>query len=419
MKKIYFLVFTIFFFFFLSFGDDLITFSAKNAPIDVILKNIAAEKNLNFVIGSGVVSKKITISLKNVSLDVALNLISKAGGFSYEKMGNTILIDTAEHIDTKINSKLSVFHLNYIKAKDFAESLSGFENIVVTVNESTNSIFVAATPDKLIRIQKIIKRLDKVPSQILISAELIEVSTDKLKAAGINWSALSSQLFIFSEGQNGVAASDLEALPDQAGYVKPLGGSTTLYRQFKSFKVPLDMILNKGYGKMLSDTKLVAMNNKEASIHVGDLVPYEVTTVSNGQTSVSVEKEEVGIKLKITPQVSSDGNITIHVVPEVSNIYGWKGRNNDIPWIKRRTADTTVTVKSGEPIYIAGLKSENTTIEHKGVFLLSDIPVLGKLFRYKKKTVTNTDLIIKITPIIVSGSNEKIFKKFNAIEKKG
>jgi len=249
-------------------------------------------------------------------------------------------------------------------------------------------------------VAALIEQLDQAPKQILIQARLIEVSLDKTPAAGINWDKLTSQTFIFAE--NGVGlSSEPGVIPDDMGYIgiEEVGDFA---RQMKVFQATIDMIMNRGYGKILSNTKLVAMNNQEATIHIGDIIPYVVKTEEGENTNYQVEREEIGIKLSIQPRIAEEGSITVHVKPEVSNIYGWKGENADIPWVKTRTAATMVTVKDGEPIIIAGLQNETETIERKGLWPLSEIPLIKFFFSYKKKVVQKTDLIIEITPHIVN-----------------
>ncbi|HDS02571.1 MAG TPA: hypothetical protein ENN72_02535 [Firmicutes bacterium] len=396
--------------------DPKISFEANNAPISSVLKSIVRQNDLNLVLGSGIIDKRISISLKDVTLEVALGMIAKSGGFAYERIGNTILVDSPEHLETRFTSRTRVYPLNYIGAKDAAASLAGLKNVNINVNNSANALVVSTTPETHMEIVSLISQLDLAPKQILIQARLIEVSLDKTKAAGINWDKLTSQTFIFAESGAGLS-SEPGVIPDNMGYTD-LDNIGDFARQMKVFQATIDMIMNKGYGKILSSTKLVAMNNEQATIHIGDIIPYVVKTEEGDNTNYQVEREEIGIKLTIEPRIAEEGSITVHVKPEVSNIYGWKGQNADIPWVKTRTAETKVTVKDGEPIIIAGLQNENETYERKGLWPLSEIPVLKIFFSYRKKVVQKTDLIIEITPYIVddpAGDAEKAHKAMEEI----
>ena len=142
-----------------------------------------------------------------------------------------------------------------------------------------------------------------------------------------------------------------------------------------------------------------------------DVVPYILSSGGVGG-QVQVQREEVGIKLRILPSVNSDGYITTHVTPEVSSIYDFIGPDRNIPWIKKRLSTTTVRVKDNETIVIAGLYAGNKTFTENKVPLLWRIPVIGKrLFVHRVEKVTKTDLIIEITPQIIADNYSFIEKK--------
>src|SRR6056297_334632 len=328
-----------------------ITFKANNAPMSMVLKSICKQHDLNLVMGSGVVEKRITIDLEDVSLDIALDMIAKASGVGYDRQNNTILVDKPSHLKNIGNKSFELIKLDYMEAEDLSETLKGFEGVDISINKSENSIAVFAPVNSLARIKEIVKKLDTPPKQVMIEVKLIEITTDKLDSLGINWDQLNTMTFAFAEGATG-ESSEMDALPDDMDYVG-MGEYPSISRQLKGFRIILDLILENGYGNILSNTKLVAMNNHEATIHVGDIIPYVVRTYNEGETRERVEKEKVGIKLNIVPQVSKDNRITVQVEPEVSNIHGWKGQNSDIPWVKTRKAETYVTVDNGKPIFIA------------------------------------------------------------------
>ena len=116
-----------------------------------------------------------------------------------------------------------------------------------------------------------------------------------------------------------------------------------------------------------------------------------------------VEKEKVGIKLKITPHVNDDGFIIAKIESEVSSIIGFRGPNDEIPWVKTRLASTNVRVKDNETIIIAGLLNEDENLQVSKIPLLGHIPVLGKLFQHTVKSKRQTDLIVEITPRVIKG----------------
>jgi len=138
---------------------------------------------------------------------------------------------------------------------------------------------------------------------------------------------------------------------------------------------------------------------------VGQRIPYETqSTVFAGNAAaptLSVQREEVGIKLRITPLINADGYITTTIAPEVSSVIAFVGRNNDLPVVSTRQTSTTVRLKDGNSVIIGGLLSEETTRNVTKVPLLGDIPGLGLLFQHHRNSVSKKDLVIEVTPRIM------------------
>ena len=156
---------------------------------------------------------------------------------------------------------------------------------------------------------------------------------------------------------------------------------------------------------MLANPKIATLNGKEASMLIGSRIPYVVTgtTFAGGgaaQTQ-SIQKEEVGIKLRITPLINADGYITTEIDPEVSLVSGFKGPNADLPVVDTRQASTTVRLKDGNSVIIGGLLSETKTHDVTKLPILGQIPLLGVLFQHHSITTTKTDLVIEVTPRIL------------------
>ena len=167
------------------------------------------------------------------------------------------------------------------------------------------------------------------------------------------------------------------------------------------FDLTLDMLLKNNQAEVLADSRLTTINGREASIKLVDIVPYILSSGGVGG-QVQVQREEVGIKLKILPTVNTDGYITVKVEPEVSTIFEFIGPDKNIPRVKSRTSSTTIRVKDGESIVIGGLLSNDRKQTTYKFPLLHRIPWLGeKLFTSHGVVERKTDLIIQITPKIV------------------
>jgi len=181
-------------------------------------------------------------------------------------------------------------------------------------------------------------------------------------------------------------------------------------RQLSQFDATIDFLLRNNKAEILANSQVVTLNGHEAEISMVDMIPYVLSGGGVGE-QIKVQREEVGIKLKILPTVNSDGYITTSVTPEVSSIYDMIGPDRNIPHIKKRISNTTIRVKDGETIIIAGLLSAGKRKDISKFPLLWRIPYIGeKFFMHTNEVITKTDLIVQITPRIIHDNYSGIDK---------
>jgi type II secretory pathway component GspD/PulD (secretin) len=181
-------------------------------------------------------------------------------------------------------------------------------------------------------------------------------------------------------------------------------------RQMTAFDFTVDLLLKDNQAEILADSKLVTLNGRDAYIEMVDVVPYILSSGGVGG-QVQVQKEEVGIKMRVQPSVNMDGDITVKVEPEVSSIFEFIGPDKNIPRVKRRSSSTVIRVKDSETIVIGGLISRDRKNTEYKVPLLHKIPVLGeKLFTSKDVLEKKMNLIIQITPSVVNNGVAGITK---------
>jgi len=169
--------------------------------------------------------------------------------------------------------------------------------------------------------------------------------------------------------------------------------------------VALDMLIHNGSARVLANPKIATLNGREASILIGSRIPYIIssTVFAGGGAAPTqrIEREEVGIKLRITPLINADGYITTEIQPEVSSVSGFTGENNALPIVATRQASTTVRLKDGSTVIIGGLLNEEKTTTVTKVPLLGSIPVIGYLFQHRSIDTSKRDLVIEVTPRIL------------------
>ncbi len=384
--------------------ENLVTLEADNASLTSVFQILTEKSGWNIVTGPSVEGRRISIRVIDVPVEEAFDLVVKAAGLGYEKIGSSILVVDPEKLGEESSLQAFVVKLNYADAN---EIMGVLQNLAPFVNADVggNQLIIVAGPRVKGEILDVIAEIDKPAVQIMLQAKLVEVSVDDVIKMGIDWDKLNSVTNIITEGEPD--PNDPNSLPEKMPYeIRDLTKST-LSRQLKAFEVVLDFLISDGKARLLADTKLATMNNRPATIHIGDIVPYVVTTYAAGAAGVTeqakIEKEKVGIKLNITPHVSEDGYITTIVEPEVSSIIGFVGPNDEIPWVKTRKASTMVRVKDGETIIIAGLLNEEKTTQITKLPILGHIPILGKLFQHTYINSKKTDLIVEITPKLIEG----------------
>ena len=387
-----------------DFGDTPITLHATGTPLMDILSVLAEQSGLNIVASTDVETREISIHLTDTPIEEALNLIVRAAGLGYERIGNSVLVAPQAQLTQDTGFSSYVIEIQYADAFELVPLVEKIAD-KVAADPGGNRLVVVATPGMIDQIREIIHDLDVPPLQIMLETEVIEIATDRMFELGIDWDKIMHQTVIFAEADllgNPLDDAGYGELPTDAPFIGRSFIMDDVHRQAMALEVALDLLEQTGGAKVLSNSKLATLNNRTAEIHIGDVIPYTVSSLTaGGGLQVQVQKERVGVSVTVTPRAAGDGYITVMVEPKVSTIVGFRGPNDEVPWTKERTVKTQVRVMDGQTFVIAGLLSEDETETISKVPLLGDIPILGYLFRHTATQVKRSDLLIKITPRIL------------------
>jgi type II secretion system protein D len=270
--------------------------------------------------------------------------------------------------------------------------------VTIRGDAKSNSVLVSASPRYMQRVMDMIEALDVDPPQVLIQVLLAEVSLE----GGVDWGVS------FRGGPIG-GASDSSGFGLPVGVASPILGALgvpTLALGGSDFSLVLSALEAQERLHILSNPSVMAANNEQATINVGEIiyVAQGAQTFDTGLVSVPLEEKDVGVSLVVTPSINPDGYVRLKVQPTLSKLLA--GRDEPAvgvtsPRILQRTADTTITVKDGQTIVIGGLINENYERYEEKVPLLGDIPLLGWLFRSETQVLVRNELVIVITPHIV------------------
>jgi type II secretory pathway component GspD/PulD (secretin) len=376
--------------------------------------------------------------------------------------GTALILDTPERVNEiekalvslEQKNTVKVFRLQYAKAKEVEDQLKSHIDAkkvgFVRADERSNQIIVQALPDRMPDIEKLVAALDRKTKEVLIDTKIVKVKLSNASSEGIEWEGLSN---LFGKGGSSYIGSYpfsvLQAATDgwqsrntfkESGGVSasstgtPLSGvgaypfsgntastasstKTTLGEKMhlgiitrnRDIDILLNYIRTLGNTQILSNPKLAVINNQEARIHVGERQAYVTTTTTTGQSTSTVSEEvtfvDVGIQLAVTPTINDDGYITMKVKPEISSVVSslTTPSGNKIPIIDSSMAETTVMVKDGSTIIIGGLRKDEKISSYEQMPVLGKIPILNFLFKSGTKSTERTELLVMLTPHIVTG----------------
>jgi type II secretory pathway component GspD/PulD (secretin) len=389
--------------------DQLITLESDNTPVITILEILGERTGLNIVTSPEVQGKAISIRLRNTPFSEALNLVVRAAGLGYERVGNSILVTAPERLATETGLTTRVFALQYANSAEVTAALDILSDQVRSY-VSGNRIIVKAPQSVIEEVAAIIAEIDRRPPQILFEARLLEVNTNALKELGIDWERITQWTEILVEGQpqneeGAAGTSPTDQLPDELPF-RELNDRGKIFRQSEAVEVAVDLLMRDGNARLLANSKITTLDNQPAEIFIGQTVPVVISTAE--QTgggglfgSVRLDYIDVGVKLSIVPRVSAEGFITSTVSPEVSTIVGFVGPNGDLPQTSTRRANAVVRVRNGQRFYLGGLLNEEDRETVEKVPILGDIPIIQYLFRHYRIEKNQTDLLIEITPVLI------------------
>ncbi len=347
--------------------------------------------------------------------DVLSQLSSSIGKVVVDEPTNTVMvIDIPEKIAQmvpiveKIDKPLvtKVFVLNYLSVANVQEQIT--QNLTkdigfIKIDEVSNKIIVADYPEKIAEVGKMIAAFDEKPLQVLIDAKIIEIKPSRKFYAGINWDFWMRKHF---------RAKGTFTFPTTSTDKFSLGTvDTTDAGEVGQYAGIMEFLEIFGESKVLSSPRILVLNNQEAKILVGTKDAYVTSQISqSGDTTVTsqtVEFVDVGVKLYVTPTINRKGYITLKIKPEISSSQRETIKTQDqetqIPIVTTSEAETTVVVKDGVSIIIGGLRKLTREKQTKQIPFFGKIPFFGRLFRNKSDEWAKNELVIILTPRIISG----------------
>lgn len=266
----------------------------------------------------------------------------------------------------------------------------------IVPDDANNNLLIFADGEEYQTIRDALDKVDIIPQQILIEAVLAEVTLGNDLDLGLQW---------FFQTDGGGNQFRLSGQPD-GSVASQFPGFSYTYAGIANARVVLNALQSRTNVRVLSTPKLMVLNNQTATLQVGDQVPI-VTQTSQGVLAPgapvinTVELRDTGVILRVTPRVSDQGLVRLEIAQEVSDVVETTTSGINSPTIRQRRLTTTVAAPTGQMIALGGLIRDIQSRGSAGIPLLSDIPVLGQLFRTNSDSATRTELIILLTPIVI------------------
>ena len=280
-------------------------------------------------------------------------------------------------------------------------------------DKATNSLILKATPAEYAEIKRFLDDLDLRPLQVLIDVIIAEVTLSDSDTFGVQ-GMLQAQDQITIAGET----NSVTALADST-FSGVTAGDGLMYTVTAPgrFLMKLRALATESKVKVLSDPHILVLNNQEAEINIGDNIPIKEVTGTGDTAKENIRYEKTGIILTVKPQINNRGSVTMEIKQEVSTP-GTKATGESAPPINRTTARTFLVTDDGQPLVIGGLINSRDRNDMQGIPLLKDIPLLGRLFRFKDKTTERKELIILVTPRVVRTQQEGWRLTDNVLERR-
>ncbi|MDX9843077.1 MAG: type IV pilus secretin PilQ [Aquabacterium sp.] len=428
-----------------GYAGEKLSLNFQNIEVRALLQVIADFTNFN-VVTSDTVTGTVTLRLKDVPWDQALDIIMQAKGLGVRKTGNVLWIAPKDEIYTKekldLEAKKQIedleplrtqsFQLNYAKAEEIAKRLtgssggSGSSSNTKTISprgsvfheQRTNQIFVTDIPSKLEEIQQMISKIDIPMRQVLIEARIVEATDTFGRNLGIKLGGRSNSL----QGSGTYLGGNYQGVGEMTGVAELTDGSYTPNTYFvnmpasgingvnaasvalslfgaskgRFLNLELSALEAEGKGKIVSSPRVITADQVKALIEQGTELPYQTAT-SSGATSIAFRK--ASMKLEVTPQITPEGSIILDVDVNKDSV----GRITTAGYaIDTKHVQTQVLVENGGTVVIGGIYMQSETENKSQVPLLGDIPVLGHLFKTRSKTSERSELLIFLTPKVIT-----------------
>lgn len=418
MKKI-FIVLLLVFYALNLYSNDEININFKDIKVDDLIKITSKITKKNILV-TQIINEKVDyiptqkITKENL-FDILETTLKEKGYFLVDENGvlkvKRVEIIKEEEQFTEVIGLKNVDGVNIIKILDDIVNKKYINKPTkpfVSLDLESNSLVVMASKDELKQIKDLIQELDKEKAQVYVQAKIIEVNNELVNKIGISYgiinaSARSDGINAISSNLNGGSNAIKEAVDTLGIKVSDINIKSGL-----ALGASLNLLQQNGALDIVSEPSILAIDNKESSIYVGEKISVEIssTLTDGGLQRTNYEREDIGLTLKVKPRISSDTKLTLEINTLLEGIKSTSVSAGQNPDTLKKEIKTAAILNNGESVIIGGLiENKNETIEQK-VPVLGDVPLLGGLFKNDSKMNKKNNLVIIVTPYMIPKSKD-------------
>jgi len=418
-----------------SAQDNKVTIDVTNADIGKIIDDISNQLDLQ-VIKLAEPRSNITIKCRNVDVKQAFNYLFKGSKFSFSIDNNTYIIAES---GSKNVENLRMFNLNFLRAENVKEQIpqSLTQDIVIQTSTEHNAIILIGSNENVHKLEMYLSEIDKPVPQVLIEAIVVDYNLTNMFKMGMKAGTFNTENPDISFNNDSwfpgldVTASGkgINNLLKNIGTQNVFGKDINFGKLGKlpdNFYATLSFLEENDLANIKSRPILATINGQPASLKVGETQNYvfkDIQPITNQYSSSFIEKERIEkvdafVTFEITPWVGTQGELTLKIKPAFQSFdEPLDSDERVIPAVRTKSFESIVKIKDGETIVLGGLIQDQVTNINSKFPILGDIPLLGELFTYKNKVVSNRELIVYITPHIFYG-DDLSYQYFNYSEEK-
>jgi type IV pilus assembly protein PilQ len=402
-----------------------VTIEMRDADLRDVFRMLGTMMNINILVDPSVPSSMVTVSLKDVPFRDALQYLMRMYEITYAMIGKTMVVGKAESIAKTLGlQQTRGFHISYADPKQIPallQSITGVTKFVV--DERLRMVYVTGTEAQLDHVKRTLERIDHPGLQVMLQARIIEVSDDGkdevealvnavYKSWWASFGASGGMIGYYDDNQNTEESVYDPDTDDRT--IAPPGDLTFPDLSNGALKVldaGLRALESSSKAKVLASPSLVTVDGQPAEVKLTQNYIYQSGLDDNGNPEF--ETEEAGPILKFTPNVGRSGVVTIQLDIGTGQILEFrKSGQSEVPVTSKRNVKTLVRVRNGEPFVVGGLFSEQTTRSVTKIPVISDIPLLGELFKIRNARKQNTEVVIIVVPYILEVPSGSVAANF-------